>query len=60
MLNASKSLEKVSPEVLSYWVQNMHIKMVGELAQKGNHNSYFVDKGITQLPVFTEWMANRK
>ncbi len=53
MLNAAKSLEHVTPPVLNYWLQNMHIKMVGDMAKNSKYNSYFMSKDMAQLPV---WM----
>ena len=60
MLQAAKSLELVSPVVLNYWLQNMHIKMVGDVAKTGNHSSYFMSKDMAQLPVWTDMFSTKK
>lgn len=57
MLNAAKSLEHVSPPVLNYWLQNMHIKMVGDMAKGSKYNSYFMSKDMAQLPVWVDSMS---
>ncbi len=59
MLNAAKSLEHVTAPVLNYWLQNMHIKMVGTVASTGKHSSYFMSKDMAQLPVWTDSLIDK-
>ena len=53
MKNAAKSLENIDTKVLDYWIKNMHIKMVGELA-KNNKNTLFIGKDISKLPMLVD------
>lgn len=52
--NASKMLENSSDKVLNYWMGNLHIKMVGDLAKSANNNTFFVNKDISMLPALGE------
>lgn len=55
MLNSAKNLEKVPKDVLEYWMQLRHIQMVGDVAQKGSHSTYFVNRDLTALPTLSAY-----
>ncbi len=59
MLNAAKFLEQIPDKVLNYWLQNLHIKMVRDLSEKGRHSTVFVSKDMASLPVLSEFL-NKK
>ncbi len=57
--NAGAMLADVPEHILEYWLQNLHIKMVQDMATKGNHSTLFVPKDMSALPFLGE-ILNRK
>lgn len=58
--NAAKFLSSLPRHVLEYWIQNRHIQMMGAVAEKGKHSSFFLGKDMSTLPVWGDLFTQKE